>query len=479
MHRFESLPFAFLLILAIGLCASCACGNDDSSSEASAKEDDSVNDDVNDDIDDDADDDVDDDANDDSTNDDQDDDLNDDIDDDTDDDTDDGCDSGLSIANPDSAGVQDMWCQNLGTVPPEPGWVWEKRFLGQWEDGNPQGYVTYSGDTLYAYWGGALESTGERVGFLGRLEDDQWTQWQIEEAGDSIYFVVGLITDGSGGVWSLLCAPADANFPRMLNLVRWEEGQIAEVLPVFDDIPMGFIELFILQDGRFAFTYFNGAGAFSVVEQTSEGDFIYRIPVSIVSSFMHPDTTGVWHAISTVNLGNNPILFDSFGTVLSGFQSRPIGLGPESPCGAGSIGTAIDSDNNIYATLLFGGGWGDYFYLVKYDGTSISHFQWSDLPDWDFGAWPIMGINSLSQPYFIVAYDLPDDLPEDRLCMLTHTDNGTSSVLIDIIVGSIFSNDVAYSNSNEIALIGDNHLVFGPSEMTLYYRQRDEKTVEN
>jgi hypothetical protein len=452
MRRFSLMKITLVALVSILFVLPLSCAGD-SSSGASSANDDAVNDDVNDD------------------------DTEDDVDDDADDDVNDDTDGGPYLAEHDSDGVQDMWCQNLGTVPPESGWVWKERFLYRWEyedSGTPQGFVTYSGDTLYGLWRGYDESIGASVGFLGRLEGDQWTQWQIEEPEDTCHFS-GLVTDSNGEIWSVLFAPSDAGFTKMCNIVRWEEGQIAEVIPVFNDIAYHFIKLFILQDDRFAFTYYNGAGAFSIVEQTSEGDFISMIMNGTPgSTYRRPDSTGVWRDMFAFSIFDNLMLFENFGTIQSGFQSLFLGFAPESPSG-GVYGLVIDHDDNIFSTQQFGGYFGDYYYLVKYNGSSVVYDKWMEEPGWDFDGNPIMGINALSQPYFIVVYDLPDDLPENRLCMLTHTDNGTSSSLIGSIEGTSYPQDVAYSNSNEIALIGDNHLVFGPSEMTLYHRQRDEK----
>ena len=407
----------------------------------------------------------------------QDDDIDDDSDDDVDDDTEDDDDRGLYLADSGLGGVQVMWCQNLGTVPPESGWVWKERILGQWEyegDGTPQGFVTYSGDTLYAQWGGYVEAFGSNIGFLGRLKDGQWTQWQIDGPETVHSYSAGLVADSDGGVWTVLFAPYDNEvFPTKTNIVRWEEGQIAEVIPVFDDVSYWFNKLFIHQDGRFAFTHLDGSFTDSLVEQTSEGDFI-SISNGVPGILkLVPDSEGVWHNLFSKT--PFPILFESAGTAQSGFQIKPIGFTPYTPSGFGSAGVAIDPDGVIYSTEEYDEPLLDYYYLIKYDGTVTTFTKWTETDRYLFGSWPIMGMNNMSQPYFIVAYDLPDELPENRLCMLTHTDNGTSGELISPIDASFVSHDVACSDSNELALIGYNSDGMNPKIMTLFYRQRDEK----
>jgi hypothetical protein len=228
------------------------------------------------------------------------------------------------------------------------------------------------------------------------LENGVWTQWDLSGPEDPLVVIVGLAIDNNGGVWTIFWDCYHTYYPIDINLTRWEDGQVAEVIPAIDGGILDFSKLFILNDGRFTFVYANEGGALAVAEQTASGEFARTFPPFFWAE-MSPSSNG---ELNSFRIMDNKMIFRMHGSGSSGFHSGFAGIAPagfNGNFGAPHIG--VDSEDNfIYSTFL-----DDYaLYLARFNGTSTTFEKWTNEPGEKFCPHYGDGVDHQDRPYVLL-----------------------------------------------------------------------------
>ena len=353
-------PWSFVLwaILCSALCVGChADSSDDDSSDDDAGDDDVVDDDVDDDADDDG-----------STDDDLDDDSSDD-------------DTGPA-----------QWCRSIGTLPPDPDWTWTTRVMGRVSEGDFESWLAYVGDTLWVYWWQWDEVAQAGTATLTKLENGTRVDYPLlANPGDPIVGIMGLTVDLDGRPWTVGLDWNHVISPTALSLVRWEEGEIAEVVPVADVGISQFYKLYTLADGRFLL-YFAYGVAWAIY-QTDAG-FVMTYPDFDMETYV-PDANGVMHVIAWLNSRN---LLHDFGSDTQPFRVEWLGRTPAAfNPDMGTPRTAVDAN----FALHYIGFLNDYrIWHLYQDGTAMRSEVWSpSLKDRACQQF-IGGLDEMDRPFF-------------------------------------------------------------------------------
>jgi len=128
--------------------------------------------------------------------------------------------------------------------------------------------------------------------------------------------IAGAAIDEDGHFWTTLWDSDHDVYPTSCNLARWEADEIVEIVPVMETGLVDFDKLFVMFDGRFAFTYIDGGYQDSIVMQTVEGDFVKG---ESPAQFMVPGPDGDFHRPGLFPRG---FLIDRYGNPTDGFTSR-------------------------------------------------------------------------------------------------------------------------------------------------------------
>ena len=311
------------------------------------------------------------------------------------------------------------WCTGIGTVSPEPGWVWEKRELVQvpTEFGNPFGFVQFDGEVLWVLWIEPNEPAYIWDYYLARLDGDEWTQWHISNFPERDLDIVGLAVDEDGGVWTTAWDPQHLFFDVTLNVVRWVDGEIVESKPVADSGLTGFGDLLILPDGRFVITY--SYGGFRILEERPDGTFAQKLfGGGLLDYAVGPDN--LLHQLSA---GYEQFWY-LHGSPINGFSLTAHGTLPaqqmyQSPIGVTSDGVVTYSPFMEDKRL----------YLVQYDGIDLSVQTWTPSPliRW-VAPFAAAGVDQHDRPYAVIS---TKDYEDAIFCYLNWCEDGIRAEVIE------------------------------------------------
>ncbi|MCZ7583285.1 MAG: hypothetical protein M5R36_08095 [Deltaproteobacteria bacterium] len=172
--------------------------------------------------------------------------------------------------------------------------------------------------------------------------------------------------DGEGRVWTGYFDYDGVISPTTLSLVRWDDGEIAEVVPVGDTGITEFYKLFRFPDGRFGMTYHSGSDW--LVEQTPEGDFTACSAETLYRAAVGGD--GLMH---TLWVGPGRLVRHSYGSCLSvsPFIDEIAGLAPFAF--VANSGTAVDSAGTVHSAPILEG---ERLWHAVYDGSQLVFSSW-------------------------------------------------------------------------------------------------------
>ena len=384
-----------IVIFNVIVCA-CHCENDD---DDSADDDDTpLMDDDNDTSDDDSDDDsVDDDSDDDSS------------DDDTDDDTADDDDS------------LTRWCTSLTTAPQLEQWTWDAVLVAEYESksSNHPVFSSVYGNTVWAMFTRHIDE--QHYFYLGKYDDGEWSEWQVvgpEHVGQSICDV----HVDNDGVWTIYVDPYNYRFAMDLSVVRWENGEIVEDIPVCDTGLLTSPHLYRHADGRFVLMYIDGGGQNTIMEQTEEGDFQRQTYEEYGSKnpVLGPD--GLVHAMSQPF----PFVIYYEGSGLTPFEYSVIGYGLPFSGSYTSPYMGMTSDGVLVTSPILSD---ERIWLQRYDGVNLDFSLWTpEKPERKLNSYPCGGVDAHDRP--VVAIATFDSKPR-VLCTMIHDESGIQAYVVD------------------------------------------------
>jgi hypothetical protein len=225
--------------------------------------------------------------------------------------------------------------------------------------------------------------------------------------------------------------------------VRWEEGEIAEVVPVADIGISQFYKLYTLADGRFLLYFAYGVA--QAIYQTDAG-FVMTYPNFDAESYV-PDANGVMHFIGCLGLRN---LLHDFGSDTQPFRVEWLGRSPEdfNPS-MEPPWTAVDAN----FALHYIGFLNDYrIWHVYEDGTAVRSEVWSPSLKDRACPWYLGGLDEMDRP-FISFGTCSGERPVT--CFVRRETAGVRAEIIenaDLYGGTGVFDDQAISSSGRIAL---------------------------
>jgi hypothetical protein len=273
-----------------------------------------------------------------------------------------------------------------------------------------------------------------------------------------------LAVDENGGVWTVLFDYDKIFYPTICNLIRWENGEAVESIPVADTGSMQFERLFILPDGRFIFTYYNEGGALAIAEQTETGEFTISYPVFYYTN-LFPDPDGILHLYGIFE--ESKFIIHISGTGTTGFRFRIVGIAPgkgitsQSPMG-------IDSSGNFYFSALLDN---NYFYLFESNGVWSTYEKWLERECDDFCQSIAAGVDADNRPYTVVSRCERNKI--DVSCFLRREPDGVRAEYIngiDVQNRPIFV-DQTSSSGNTIAAVAVLWATDDTQPLWLYVRR--------
>ncbi|NLH47400.1 MAG: hypothetical protein GX444_02240 [Myxococcales bacterium] len=339
------------------------------------------------------------------------------------------------------------WCLNMGQLPPEAGWRWKNITLGTYSmDTYYNIFMAFAGDTLFVVWTIGRDDWGRGYSSIGKWENNEWQQWEVFGPGDANAYTLGAATDAEGRLWTVLWDPYNELFSTDCSLVRWQKNEIVEVIPVSDDWFVDFTHLFILPDGRFAFTFDDSGYQYSMIMETTDGQFVKAYPN--LGTYT-PDSEGIFHHPVIID---NGWLFEDYGNPLVGFQRKFVGRVPNHLSGI-SDKTGGQAGINANGRVTFSTWFIDlHLWLISYQGHKIVSVRWPGLDVWDNWDFSAMDVDPLGRPYGAVS--LFGDAPFSN-CFFRYEAEG---VRTEYFSGGgnndVWVSQVAASETGAVAVLG-------------------------